>query len=56
MFSEALYSAGDAKGLTLILRSLYLRDESDIVDKSTPYSVIPDAASKVTPVFYSPEA
>ncbi|WP_256374780.1 hypothetical protein [Allocoleopsis franciscana] len=42
--------------LTLILRSLYLREESDIVDKSTPYSVIPYAASKVTPVSYSPEA
>lgn len=56
MFSEALYSEMDAKGLTLIWRSLYLREENDIVDKSTPYSVIPDAASQVTPVSYSPEA
>ena len=56
MFSEGLSREVGAMGLTRSVRSLYLREENDIVDKSTPYSVIPYAASKVKPVSYSPEA
>ena len=56
MFSEGLSREVGAMGLTRSVRSLYPWEESDIVDKSTPYSVIPYAASKVKPVSYSPEA